>query len=144
MFIGYSQNHKGYLCLDSSSGRIYVTTLVVFDENIFPMGQDSTKSPPTAQESFTPTFINVHITSPITFSAQVAAYDLQVPKPPTCYTPLPAAISQSKKPTTIQEPVQLERRMVTRSQHGIFKKKVFLAHRETEPRTYKQALKNPN
>ena len=36
VFIGYSANHKGYLCLDLSSSRVYISRHVVFDENTFP------------------------------------------------------------------------------------------------------------
>jgi hypothetical protein len=35
-FLGYSNLHKGYKCLDISSGRIYISRDVIFDENISP------------------------------------------------------------------------------------------------------------
>jgi hypothetical protein len=35
-FIGYSNMHTGYKCLDISTGRIYISRDVVFDETIFP------------------------------------------------------------------------------------------------------------
>jgi hypothetical protein len=35
-FLGYSTNHKGYKCLDISTGRVYISRDVVFDETIFP------------------------------------------------------------------------------------------------------------
>jgi hypothetical protein len=35
-FIGYSSLHKGYRCLDISTGRIYISREIVFDETIFP------------------------------------------------------------------------------------------------------------
>jgi histone deacetylase 1/2 len=34
--IGYSVNHHGYKCLDLSTGRVYVSRHVIFDENMFP------------------------------------------------------------------------------------------------------------
>jgi hypothetical protein len=35
-FLGYSNLHKGFKCLDISKGRIYIYRDVIFDENIFP------------------------------------------------------------------------------------------------------------
>lgn len=36
MFIGYSAQHKGVKCLDVSTGRVYISRDVVFDETKFP------------------------------------------------------------------------------------------------------------
>jgi len=38
-FLGYSNLHKGYKCLDISTGRVYISRDVVFDENIFPFSE---------------------------------------------------------------------------------------------------------
>jgi hypothetical protein len=35
-FIGYSSLHKGYRCLDISTGHIYISHEIVFDETVFP------------------------------------------------------------------------------------------------------------
>jgi hypothetical protein len=35
-FLGYSNLHKGYKCLDISTGRLYIPRDIVFDETVFP------------------------------------------------------------------------------------------------------------
>ncbi|KAL5561469.1 hypothetical protein UlMin_031216 [Ulmus minor] len=52
---------------------------------------------------------------------------------------------QQSEHTLPQEPIAATRRMVTRSQNGIVKKKqLFLATRQKEPTTIRQAMKDPN
>jgi hypothetical protein len=36
VFLGYSPLHKGVKCLDVTTGRVYISRDVVFDENVFP------------------------------------------------------------------------------------------------------------
>jgi histone deacetylase 1/2 len=38
-FLGYSHLHKGNKCLDISTGRVYISWDVIFDENIFPFSE---------------------------------------------------------------------------------------------------------
>jgi hypothetical protein len=35
VFIGYSNQHKGYKCLEPSTGRVYISRDVIFDEMVF-------------------------------------------------------------------------------------------------------------
>jgi histone deacetylase 1/2 len=39
VFLGYSNLHKGFKCLEISSGRVYISRDVVFDENEFPFSK---------------------------------------------------------------------------------------------------------
>lgn len=39
VFLGYSNMHKGYKCLDPAEGHVYISQDVVFDEGIFPFAQ---------------------------------------------------------------------------------------------------------
>jgi hypothetical protein len=35
VFLGYSNMHKGFKCLDPTKGRVYISRNVVFDERVF-------------------------------------------------------------------------------------------------------------
>jgi hypothetical protein len=39
VFFGYSSMHKGYKCLEVSTGRVYIYRDVTFDEEVFPFSE---------------------------------------------------------------------------------------------------------
>ena len=39
VFLGYNNIHKGFKCLDLSSGCVYISRDVVFDEDVFPFSK---------------------------------------------------------------------------------------------------------
>ena len=39
VFLGYSNIHKGFKCLDVNEGRVYISRDVVFDEHVFPFAE---------------------------------------------------------------------------------------------------------
>lgn len=43
-FVGYSSSHKGYLCMDKETGRVYISRHVIFNEKSFPFASSSSNS----------------------------------------------------------------------------------------------------
>ncbi|RVW48987.1 Retrovirus-related Pol polyprotein from transposon TNT 1-94 [Vitis vinifera] len=103
VFLGYAPAHKGYLCLDVSTSRIYISRNVIFHESSFPFQSSSPPpSPPPHLPSSTPALINSPslsapsspaVSSPIITSDSIlplipvpfATFSLAAPSPP----PLP-------------------------------------------------------
>jgi hypothetical protein len=59
VFIGYSASHKGYKCFDRTTGRVYISRDMVFDENVFPFSQSASQGEPSVQNSNHPTILPV-------------------------------------------------------------------------------------
>ena len=55
VFLGYSPTHKGYMCFDFNSNRIYITRHVKFHETKFPFQQTVNTSSASSSSQFTST-----------------------------------------------------------------------------------------
>ena len=76
-FLGFSDEHKGYRCLDLHTGHVHVSRHVTFAEHIFPFSQRTTTPSNTPSSANTPS-----------------------PRPFQLYTPLPAEHNLSPPPLT--------------------------------------------
>jgi histone deacetylase 1/2 len=59
VFIGYSNHHMGYKCLDVSTGRVYISRNVIFDENVFLFARNSSSG--SSVYSATDLLTDVHV-----------------------------------------------------------------------------------
>lgn len=142
-FLGYSLNHKGYLCLDLTTHRIYISRHVLFYELRFPYHSlysslsqhiTSTVSPSTTPSSLTfhhfpsnPAPIsNLNTSIPLT-SASSSSHIFTLDFVPTSN---PATISPSSSQTHL--PVN-NHPMQTQSKSGIFKPKALIATKHHLP-----------
>ncbi|RVX07394.1 Retrovirus-related Pol polyprotein from transposon RE1 [Vitis vinifera] len=140
VFLGYALAYKGYLCLDVSTSRIYISRNVIFHESSFPFQSSSPPpSPPPHLLSSTPTLINspsLSAPSSLAVSSPIITSDSIPP-----LIPVPFATSSPAAPSPPPLPLNTHP-MVTRAKSGIHKKRSFIVQHTTEPRTYSQASKN--
>jgi histone deacetylase 1/2 len=66
VFLGYSNLHKGFKCLEPSTGRVYISHDVVFDEHVFP-------------------FANLHPNAGARLQAEIALLPDVLKNPSTCF-----------------------------------------------------------
>ena len=69
IFIGYSSNHHGYKCLDLSTGRVYISRHVIFDENFFPFHHKV--SSPLPSKTTSSTHVNLPLSPAIPHHASI-------------------------------------------------------------------------
>ena len=140
VFLGYAPAHKGYLCLDVSTSRIYISRNVIFHESSFPFQSSSPPSSPSPHlPSSTPALINSPSLSAPSSPAVSSPIITSDSVPPLI--PVPFATSSPAAPSPPPLPLNTHP-MVTRAKSGIHKKRSFIVQHTTEPRTYSQASKN--
>ncbi|RVW22623.1 Retrovirus-related Pol polyprotein from transposon RE1 [Vitis vinifera] len=139
VFLGYAPAHKGYLCLDVSTSRIYISKNVIFHESSFPFQSSSPPpSPPPHLPSSTPALINspsLSAPSSLTVSSPIITSDSIPP-----LIPVPFTTSSPAAPSPPPLPLKTHP-IVTRAKSSIHKKRSFIVQHTTEPRTYSQASK---
>ncbi|KAL6347777.1 hypothetical protein AAG906_026306 [Vitis piasezkii] len=146
VFIGYSNTHNAYKCLNLSSNRVYISRHVQFIEHQFPITSNTlpqilTKfsSPPTTTSA------------PFSVCDATPRYDLS-----SSSLPLSSNSSNTFFPSLVQSSTEPSHRIVTRSQNNIHYPKQFPGFKTSfhvtkhplpgslKPTTASQALQDPN
>nr|CAN74920.1 hypothetical protein VITISV_022026 [Vitis vinifera] len=147
VFLGYASAHKGYICLDVSTSRLYISRDVLFHESSFPFQSIPAPLPLPQHTPLTSALINPHLLS--TSSPPTVSFPVHTSSPDCTSTsnslpPLlqvPFAPTPSPTPSSFPSPLNTHP-MVTKAKSGIHKKKSFLMQTTSEPHTYNQASKS--
>ncbi|RVW79706.1 Retrovirus-related Pol polyprotein from transposon RE1 [Vitis vinifera] len=139
VFLGYAPAHNGYLCLDVSTSRIYISRNVIFHDPIFHFSLHFLHFHPSTPPFFY-TCLNQFTQLVCSFiTSSVLPYHHFGFYPSTNSGPLCHFLSSYPFTTSF---TSQHSPMVTRAKSGIHKKRSFIVQHTTEPRTYSQASKN--
>ena len=141
--LGYSSLHKSYLCLHSS-GRIYVSNHVTFDESYFPFKSGVSHSCSSSDHSFQPSshyssFVCPFIQLDITKSSFSTAADLSFSQSSPNSSSQSSIQSHSEPSTSHVHHLTLSLQsstghpMLTQSNAGILKPKSYITANPTKP-----------
>lgn len=157
LFLGYSDDHRGYKCLHSS-GRLYISNTVEFHEHEFPFSdlfpsQSSSSISSSQQHMFNPpdaSLYHIIIPSPPTSTGTMASHTSSPSSKSSSpiYSPLHLSdYSSGSRPvifssTTLPPPVINNQPMITRSKSGSYKPRVFKTEfLNREPDSVSEALR---
>lgn len=104
VFLGYSEQHKGYRCLYPLTGRVYLSRHVLFDENQFPYSDIFKDFVPAAVTTLSKAWQTT--TSSVTeepFQSPTVTEEEQMPAPRQQQTQPPAAPSSSGSSSSSQQ-----------------------------------------
>ncbi|KAI0509952.1 hypothetical protein KFK09_010552 [Dendrobium nobile] len=156
IFLGYSDNYKGYKCLDPSTNKIIMSRHVTFNENVFPFSKLPNNSSSISDNScpllLTPTSLSSlsNTTSHINSINRKSGNQLSVsPHTPAIPPTTNSTISIAPQPAN-SVPIPTHH-MVTRSRTGSIKQtqRLNLIHAQTDntpsqdPSSYTEAVKKP-
>ncbi|PKU69741.1 Retrovirus-related Pol polyprotein from transposon TNT 1-94 [Dendrobium catenatum] len=160
VFLGYSENYKGYKCLDISTNKLFMSRHLTFAENIFPFSTNKTSQPdhlhadntnpallqPTPNTLFHPHATNTSTICPSDQQGNQQENQVHFPN----HSDAPSIIQPvAESPTHITK--QAGHPMVTRRQTGKLKPVVKLnllhttlpSHQHKDPTNYTKASKHP-
>jgi len=153
VFLGYSTNHKGYICFEPRTHRFYISRYVKFNELQFPckcMQPPDTHASQLFQIKALPRLLKTVAKKSIATATQVSSHDPATIVPHT-ETAQEASASQSaasaslSSSTAAENPVrpvislasappsQRQHHMITHTQTGKLKPKVFISSRHPIP-----------
>ena len=133
VFLGYASAHKGYICLDVSTSRLYISRDVLFHESSFPFQSIPAPSPLPQHTPLTSALINhlsylhLHLQLCVVHTSSLDCTSTSDSLPPLLQVPF--------APTHSPSPLNTHP-MVTRAKSGIHKKKSFLMQTTSESHTY--------
>lgn len=138
IFLGYTLNHRGYICFDLTTKKIIISRHVNFHESCFPYEESKTK------KDLEYDFLSSDGEPSPLFRQILETTTVPATAPPSVDSPTCEAPTQSSQ-VVREEP---RHAMSTRSKHGISKPKQILSlHAQTQsplPKSYLKALDDPN
>lgn len=151
VFLGYPTHHRGYKCYDLSSHKIIIFRHVLFDEHTFLFA--SLHSPKSHTYDFLDEGLSPYVILHLHQPTPTPSSQPNVPSEPNSSPPDPISSQITPAQTQIDpfptnSPIQ-QSRVVTHSQHGIYKpNKKYSMHTTVErsplPRNPITALRDPN
>lgn len=149
-FLGYTNNIKGYKCLDNK-GRIFISSHVVFNENVFPFNENEIKTTQrisNSKFSIPPIPLNHEEIMKLHEENQLndPGPQLTIFNPETDHESTSSQLENEDNSTNHPiVPTTTGHHKITREKSGIFKPKVYNANLDIEePCNFPQAIQSEN